>query len=72
MDKSLALKRLTPLVIEGDPKWEALVTYLEFLEDESLASLRTCKDIRQINILQGKLEVYNHMLHELPKQIRQQ
>lgn len=72
MNKAIALKRLTDVVIEGNPKWESLVTYIEFLEDEALAALRTGKDIRQINLNQGKLEVYNHLLRELPKQIRQQ
>ena len=68
MDKATLTQRLTILVVD-EAKWSRLEDYLEYLEDELIENLKTSRDIRQINLLQGKLELLKQLL-SLPDTIR--
>jgi len=68
MTKQELIKRLSILVVD-DAKWSRLLDYIEFIEDETIECLKTSRDIRSINMIQGKLELITQ-LKDLPEQIR--
>lgn len=68
MTKQELTKRLSILVVD-DAKWSRLLDYIEFIEDETIECLKTSKDIRQINMIQGKLQLIAQ-LKDLPDTIR--
>lgn len=69
MDSKRITERLTPLVVD-EVKWSRFEDYLDFKEQELMASLKTSGDIRQINKLQGKLELLD-LFQRLPQTIRE-
>ncbi|WGH49988.1 hypothetical protein [Pseudoalteromonas phage vB_PtuP_Slicky01] len=68
MNKKQLLERLTILVVD-EAKWSRLEDYLEATEDDLVSTLKTSKDIREINKLQGKLELLTQLLN-IPNDIR--
>lgn len=60
MDKTQLKIRLLPVVT--NLHWERLEDYLDFIRKEQLESLARCSDIRQINKLQGKIEMLDYIL----------
>lgn len=52
-----------------EAKWSRLMDYIEFTEEELVEKLKTSGDIKQINKLQGKLELIKQF-KELPNTIR--
>ena len=68
MNKKQLLERLTILVVD-EAKWSRLEDYLEATEDDLISALKTSKDIREINKLQGKLELLAQLLN-IPNDIR--
>ncbi len=68
MNKTEFLKRLAIVVVD-ESKWSRVMDYIEFTEDELVEQLKTSSDIKQINKLQGKLELIKQF-KSLPETIR--
>ena len=68
MEKKDLIRRLAPVVRQET--WSNMEDYLESELNDARENLEASKDIRQINMLQGKIALYKKLIN-LPEEIRE-